>query len=121
VFVLDPPDLIQRKIRRAVTDTLNQLVYNPDEQPGVANLLEIIAACTGKAPDEVAGSLGSYAELKEVAADAVVEELREVRERTLALLDDAAELDRVRAEGAERARGRAQHRLDAALRMTGLG
>ncbi|MCS7479801.1 tryptophan--tRNA ligase [Umezawaea endophytica] len=121
VFVLDPPDLIRRKIKRAVTDNLNQVRYSPDEQPGVANLLEIIAACTGKAADEIADSLGSYAELKEVASEAVVEELRGVRDRTLRLLDDAGELERVRAEGAARARARAQHRLDAALRMTGLG
>lgn len=121
VFVLDPPDLIQRKIKRAVTDNLDQVRYAPDTQPGVANLLEIIAACTGKDPHEIADSLDGYASLKDVAAEAVVEELRGVRERTLALLDDAPELDRIRAEGAARSRERAQHRLDAALRMTGLG
>jgi tryptophanyl-tRNA synthetase len=121
VFVLDPPDLVRRKIRRAMTDNLGTLRYAPDSQPGVANLLEILAACTGKAPREVADSVGSYAELKDVTAEAVVEQLRGVRERTLALLADPAELDRIRAAGAERARERSQHRLDAALRVTGIG
>ncbi|MBB5956217.1 tryptophanyl-tRNA synthetase [Saccharothrix tamanrassetensis] len=121
VFVLDTPDLVRRKIKRAVTDDIGVVRYAPDTQPGVANLLEILAACTAKDPEELASSLSDYAELKEATAEAVVEELRGVRERTQALLDDPAELDRVRAHGAERSRERAGHRLDAALRMTGLG
>ncbi|GGP60537.1 tryptophan--tRNA ligase [Saccharothrix coeruleofusca] len=121
VFVLDPPDLVRRKIKRAVTDDLGVVRYAPDEQPGVANLLEILAACAGKEPAELAPAFDSYAELKEATAEAVVQELAGVRERTTALLDDPAELDRVRAHGAERARERSRHRLDAALRLSGLG
>ncbi|WP_433268527.1 tryptophan--tRNA ligase [Actinosynnema sp. CS-041913] len=121
VFVLDSPDLVRRKIKRAVTDDLGAVRYAPDTQPGVANLLEILAACTAKDPAELAESLADYAELKEATAEAVVEELRGVREKTQALLDDPAELDRVRAHGAERSRERCGHRLDAALRMSGLG
>ncbi|MCE6994517.1 tryptophan--tRNA ligase [Saccharothrix sp. S26] len=120
VFVLDPPDLVRRKIRRAVTDDLGEVRYAPVEQPGVANLLEILAACTRKEPAELASSLSDYSELKEVTADAVIEELRPVREVTQRLLDDPAELDRARAHGAERSRERCTHRLDAALRMSGL-
>ncbi|MFD0202678.1 MULTISPECIES: tryptophan--tRNA ligase [Saccharothrix] len=121
VFVLDPPDLVRRKIRRAVTDDLGVVRYAPEEQPGVANLLEILAACTAKDPEELASTLKDYSELKEAAADAVIEELRPVREVTQGLLDDPAELDRARAHGAERSRERCTHRLDAALRMSGLG
>ncbi|ACU34718.1 tryptophan--tRNA ligase [Actinosynnema mirum] len=121
VFVLDPPDLVRRKIQRAVTDRVGVVRHDPEGQPGVSNLLEITAACTGKDVGELAAGISSYAELKETAAEAVVEELRGVREGALALLEDAAELDRVRAEGAERARERSRHRLDAALRMSGLG
>ncbi|MFD1150834.1 tryptophan--tRNA ligase [Saccharothrix hoggarensis] len=121
VFVLDPPDLVRRKIQRAVTDDRAEVRYAPDEQPGVANLLEILAACTGKDPKELAGTVQGYAELKEVTAEAVIEELRPVREGTRRLLDDPAELDRARAHGAERSRDRCAHRLDAALRVSGLG
>ncbi|GAA3459725.1 tryptophan--tRNA ligase [Saccharothrix longispora] len=121
VFVLDSPDLVRRKVRRAVTDDLGVVRYAPEEQPGVANLLEVLAACVRKAPEEVAESVKGYAELKEVTAEAVVEELRPVRERTRELLDDPAELDRVRRHGAERSRERSRHRLDAALRVSGLG
>ncbi|QFZ16738.1 tryptophan--tRNA ligase [Saccharothrix syringae] len=121
VFVLDPPDLVRRKIRRAVTDDRAEVRYAPEEQPGVANLLEILSACTGKEPQELAGAHATYDDLKEVVAEAVVEELRPIRERTRELLDDPAELDRVRAHGAERTRDRCRHRLDAALRVSGLG
>ncbi|MEU5691549.1 tryptophan--tRNA ligase [Actinosynnema sp. NPDC020468] len=121
VFVLDPPDLVRRKVKRAVTDDLGVVRHDPAGQPGVSNLLEVLAACTRKEPADLADSLPDYAALKDAVADAVVEELRGVRERTRALLDDPAELDRVRAHGAERARERAGHRLDAALRMSGLG
>lgn len=121
VFVLDPPDLVRRKIQRAVTDDRAEVRYAPEEQPGVANLLEILAACTGKEPQDLATTFTGYGELKEVTAEAVVEELRPIRERTRRLLDDPAELDRIRAHGAERTRDRGRHRLDAALRVSGLG
>ncbi|GGM43115.1 tryptophan--tRNA ligase [Longimycelium tulufanense] len=120
VYVLDPPDIVRRKIRRAVTDDRAAVRYAPDEQPGVANLLEILAACTGTSPYTLAGTISSYAELKESVADAVVETLRPVRERAAELLADPAELDRVRKLGAERARTHARSRLDAALEVAGL-
>jgi tryptophanyl-tRNA synthetase len=121
VFLLDPPDLVRRKISKAVTDGLGTVRYDPGNQPGVANLLEILAACTGTDPESAAEPIHDYATLKSTVADAVIEELRGVRERTVALLDDPAELDRVRKTGADRARERARPRLDAALRMAGLG
>jgi tryptophanyl-tRNA synthetase len=120
VFALDAPDLIRRKIARAVTDQRGSVRYAPDEQPGVANLLDILAACTGATPADAARGLADYAALKDATATAVIEELRDVRKRAAELLDDPAELDRVRAAGAERARERAQPRLAAALRMAGL-
>ncbi|GAB3284502.1 tryptophan--tRNA ligase [Parasphingorhabdus pacifica] len=120
VFVLDEPDVVRRKFRRAVTDDLARVRYAPEEQPGVANLLEILAGCTGTSPFGAAEGIGSYQQLKELAAEAVVAELHPVRERVRELLDDPAELDRIRAQGAKRASERAQPRLDGALRMAGL-
>ena len=121
VFVLDAPDLVRRKISRAVTDGLAQVTYDPEAQPGVANLLEILAACTNTTPERAASGIDDYATLKTEVADAVIAELEPVRKKTLALLDDPAELDRIRAAGAARARDRAQPRLAAAMRVTGLG
>jgi len=121
VFLLDEPDLIRRKIRRAVTDTLSKPAYEPEERPGVANLLEILAAATGRAPQEVAGEHLTYGALKEAVAEAVIETLRPVRERTMRLLADPAELARIRKAGAARAAERGEHRLSAALRLIGAG
>lgn len=121
VFLLDPPDLVRRKIARAVTDGGSEVRYDPGTGPGVANLLEILAACTGTTAAEAANGIGGYRELKDAVADAVIAELEPVRKATTALLDDPAELDRIRATGAERARMRARPRLDAALRVVGVG
>jgi tryptophanyl-tRNA synthetase len=121
VFVLDEPDLVRRKVKRAITDGLERLEYRPDDQPGLANLLEILAACTGKAPREVAAAYTSYSTLKEAVAEALIEELRPVRARTMALLADPVELDRIRASGAVMARERGSHRLESALRLAGIG
>lgn len=120
VDVLDEPDLVRRKVVRAVTDNLGQVRHAPDEQPGVANLLEILAACEGGTPHSAASGVDTYAALKERVAEAVVEELRPVRERARELLDDPAELDRVRARGAQRASERGRERLEAAKRLVGL-
>lgn len=121
VFLLDPPDLVRRKIGKAVTDMLGRVEYRPEAQPGVANLLEILAACVGVQPEKAAVGIADYATLKSTVADAVIAELGPVRERAVALLDDPGELDRVRAAGAERARERARPRLAAAMRVTGIG
>ncbi|MTD54173.1 tryptophan--tRNA ligase [Amycolatopsis pithecellobii] len=121
VFVLDEPDLIRRKIRRAVTDTHPAPAYSPDDRPGVSNLLEILGACTGMPPQEAATVYTSYGALKEAVADAVIETLRPIRERSLSLLADPAELERIRKAGAIRARERGEHRLSSALRLIGAG
>ncbi|PPK70177.1 tryptophan--tRNA ligase [Actinokineospora auranticolor] len=121
VFLLDEPDLVRRKITRAVTDNEARLEYRPSSQPGLANVLEILAACTGRSPVEVADDHSSYGELKNAAADAVIEELRPLRTRVLELLDDPTTLDGIRAAGAERARERGAHTLASALRMAGVG
>jgi tryptophanyl-tRNA synthetase len=121
LFVMDEPDLLRRKIKRAVTDGLDRLEYRPDEQPGLANLLEILAACTGKPVREIPGEFRSYGELKQAVTEAVVEELRPIRERTQELYADAAELDRIRTRGAELAVERGAHRLATARRLAGIG
>ena len=120
VFVLDEPDVIRRKFRRAVTDGETTIRYDPDNRPGVANLLEILAACQGTSPYSAASSVESYADLKDTVAEAVIEELRPVREHAVELLDDQAELDRVRSQGAKHAAERGRSRLEAALTVAGL-
>jgi tryptophanyl-tRNA synthetase len=121
VFILDEPDLVRRKVKRAVTDSMERLEYRPEEQPGLANLVEILAACTGKQPREMVAGFTSYGSLKDAVAEALIEELRPIRERTVELLADPAELDRIRVAGAVRARERGKHRVESALRLAGVG
>ncbi|MGD3106694.1 tryptophan--tRNA ligase [Streptomyces sp. YGL11-2] len=121
VYLLDEPETVRRKVMRAVTDGCGDVVYDRGERPGVANLLDVLAACTGVAdPAELAGSYGSYGALKTDTAEAVVELLRPVRERHAELAADPGYVDAVLREGAERARGMARPRVDAAYEAVGL-
>lgn len=123
VAILDAPDTVRRKVRRAVTDTDGEVRHDPAAKPGVSNLLEILAALTAGSPAEVADGIGSYAALKDAVVDAVVEEFRPIRERFLALRadqDGQEFLAAVRAEGAARAAERAAptlHRVRAAMHL----
>ena len=65
IYLMDDPDTIMRKFKRAVTDSEGQILYR-DEQPGIKNLINIYCACTGKAPDEVVREFDGkgYAEFK---------------------------------------------------------
>jgi tryptophanyl-tRNA synthetase len=119
--LLDDPALLTRKIKRAVTDAGTEVRYDPENKPGVSNLLVILAAVTGRAlervEDEYAGS--GYGALKGAVADAVVAFCEPFAARTRELLDDPAELDRILAGGAERAVGVAAQTLQRAYDRVG--
>jgi tryptophanyl-tRNA synthetase len=85
ILVLDPPDVITKKIKRAVTDTDGEVRYDPEAKPGVANLLSILAACTDAEPAKVAERYTQYGPLKDDTAEALVEALRPLRERSAEL------------------------------------
>lgn len=104
VYLLDEPDVVRKKVMRAVTDSGRDVVYDPEERAGLANLLEILAACTDGEPAELAGGYDSYGALKKDTAEAVVEMLRPVRERHMELSADPGYVDGVLREGAEKAR-----------------
>jgi tryptophanyl-tRNA synthetase len=113
IYVLDEPSAIEKKIRRAVTDSGSEIRRSP-EQPGVTNLLEILAAARGATPaaveDELADARG-YGDLKAAVAEAVVALLAPVRERYADLRADEAALESILARGAERARAVAAETL----------
>jgi tryptophanyl-tRNA synthetase len=106
VDVLEDPGSIRKKIARAVTDMGSQVTADEATKPGVTNLLRIYAALTGAGLDELeqryAGS--GYGAFKRDLAEVVVDALAPIRERTEKMLADEAELDRVLADGAARAR-----------------
>lgn len=120
VYLLDEADVVRRKVMRAVTDAGRDVVYDPAERPGVANLLQVLAACTGGDPAELADGYDSYGALKKDTAQAVVEVLRPVRERHAELAADPGYVDAVLRDGAARAREMARPRVDAAYRAVGL-
>ena len=105
VRLLDEPDAIRKKVRSAVTDSGRE-IRRGDDKPGITNLIEIFSVATGKTPGEieVAYEHAGYGQFKADVADAVVELVAPVRERYLELRRDPAELTRLLARGAERAR-----------------
>ena len=120
IFLLDPPDVVARKVARAVTDPGADLGYDPHRRPGAANLLEILAALRCVEPASLAAGLSSYRQLKDEVTEAVVESLRPLRERYTALRADPGHLDEVRRTGALRARGRAADTVARAKEAIGI-
>lgn len=120
VYLLDEPDVVRKKVMRAVTDSGREVVYDREERPGPANLLEILAACTGGNPEDLSGVYESYGSLKQDTAEAVVEVLRPVQERHRALCADLGYVEGVLRDGAEKARAMARPTVDAAYRAIGL-
>lgn len=118
--MLDEPDVLRRKVMRAVTDTFGEVAYDPEKRPGVSNLLAILAACIGEEPERLVPRFEKYGELKEAVADAVIATLTPVRERYLELAQDAQYVRKVLHEGAERAREMAVVKVRQAKTAIGL-
>ncbi|MGY1784067.1 tryptophan--tRNA ligase [Geodermatophilus sp. SYSU D00698] len=106
VFLLDDPKVTAKKIRSAVTDTGREIVADPVDKPGVTNLLAIHSALSGTPVAELEEHFAGrgYGDLKKELTEVVAEFVTPVRERTNELLDDRAELERLLAAGAARAR-----------------
>ena len=121
VKLMDDPAVTAKKFRSAVTDTGREVRYDPAGKPGISNLLDIFAATTGRtiAEIEVAYEGHGYGDFKKDVAEAVVDRLAPIRTRTLELLEDPAELDRLLAIGAERASERAERMLRTAYDRVG--
>ncbi|MFM8320348.1 MAG: tryptophan--tRNA ligase [Chloroflexota bacterium] len=114
VRIVDEPDEIRWVLKRAQTDSGRAIVFSDDpEKAGVNNLLEIYELFTGRARAEIEAHFAGkgYGELKTETADAIIEGLRPLRERYHALTADPAELERLLAEGAERAGAIAEAKL----------
>ena len=107
VFLMEKPEDIARKFKRAVTDsdTENCIRFDPENKPGVANLMSIYAAVTGKTYDEIEKEFEGkgYGAFKPAVGDAVIEMLRPIREEATRLLADKAYLEGVCRAGAEKA------------------
>ncbi len=115
VYLTDPPDAIRKKFKSAVTDSGREVRYDPQEKPGVSNLLEILNVATGEPIDALEQSFdgAGYGDFKEAVGEAVVTLLAPIQERFDALRGDERELQRLLAVGAEKARRASEPTLEA--------
>ena len=112
VYLLDPPELIEKKFKRAVTDSGNEVRYSADK-PGVANLMSILAATSGEsfAAIEQRFAGAGYGKFKLGVAEALIEKLKPVQERYRDIRSDEGALRRVLKDGAARAAAKADETL----------
>jgi len=122
VLLADPPEVVAKKVKSAVTDSGREIRFDVAEKPGVANLLTIHAAVTGREVEVIEAEFADagYGDFKAAVADAVVEFLAPVRERYEAISSDRGELEGVASAGAEKARDMAAPVLARARRAVGL-
>ena len=120
VYLLDPPAAIEKKFRRAVTDSENEVRYDRDAKPGIANLLDILSAVTGTPPQQLAEQYSQYGALKVDCGAAVAAMLAPIQQRYSELMNDPAELGRLLRIGAQKAGEVAQATLARAQSAIGL-
>jgi len=122
INLMDEPGQITKKIKSAVTDTDGDIRFDPENKPGISNLLGIYSALTGESVAKIAASLSGsgYGTLKAEVAEAVVAALEPIRTRANELLEDPAELDRLLAQGAATANQTAEKTLKAVYANLGL-
>jgi tryptophanyl-tRNA synthetase len=106
VWMLDDPQVIEKKIRTAVTDTGRDVVADPDTKPGVTNLMTILSAFGNRSMEQIERDFDGrgYGDLKKEVAEAVLETVVPFQSRVRELVDDPVELDSLLAQGAARAR-----------------
>ena len=122
VLVLDPEEVVRKKLMSAVTDSGSE-VRVADDKPGISNLIEILAVVRGVEPAAIETEFegAGYGDFKRAVADAVVEYLAPVRERYEELRGDEAELERILAAGAGKARALASVTVDEVRQAMGFG
>ncbi|WP_448336833.1 tryptophan--tRNA ligase [Chloroflexus aurantiacus] len=122
IRIVDDPDEIRWAIKRAVTDSYNEIRFSDDpDRAGVNNLLQIYELLTGRSRPEIEAHFAGkgYGVLKRELTEVVIESLRPIRERYYQLMNDPAELDRILAIGAEQARAVAEPKMTLILERVG--
>ncbi len=124
VFLMDSPEEISRKFKRAITDSDTErcVRYDPENKPGVANLMNIYASVTGRSFDEIESEFAGkgYGVFKPAVGDAVIETLRPIREEAERILADKAYLKQVYTDGAMKASSVARKTLRKVYKRVGL-
>ena len=120
VYLLDENSVIEKKFKRAVTDSDGVVAYDRANKPGVSNLLDILSAATGTPAEQLAETYSQYGPLKKDTGDAVIALVDPIRARYHELMNDKGELARLLKIGNQRAREVAAQTLDRAHRAIGL-
>ncbi len=120
IEILDSPEEISRKIKKAVTDTDSVVDYDWEKKPGLSNLLDLLAAASGTEPQKLAENYTRYGDLKADTAEAVVAMLRPIQDRYAVLIDDPSQILSLLNEGAQRVRPVAQATYARASEAMGL-
>ena len=121
ISVLDTPDVIRRKYRRAVTDSLACIRFDPENQPGVSNLLSIICALTGEDMEKVVASFEGkgYGDLKAAVTDVTIETLAPIQAEFARVMKDRKYMEEVYRDGAQRAGAIAERTLQKLMKKIG--
>ena len=121
VYMMDKPEDIMRKFKRAVTDCETAVRYDKENKPGVSNLLTIYCAATGKTMAEAEAEFEGqgYGVFKPAVGEAVVELMRPIREEAQRLIGDKAYLESIYRQGAERAQYLAEKTLRKVYKKVG--
>ena len=120
ILILDSPDNVRKKVKSAMTDSDPTVAYDWDQKPGISNLLEIMAGCTDRTPQQLADEHadGGYGAFKEAVAEAIVAKLAPIRAAYQQLEDE--EVARIMQKGALDARSQAERYQQEVRRVTGL-
>ncbi|MBO6010842.1 MAG: tryptophan--tRNA ligase, partial [Oscillospiraceae bacterium] len=121
VCLMDRPEDIMRMFKRAITDSGSEVRFDPENKPGVSNLMQIYSSATGRSFDEIEKEFAGqgYGSFKTAVGEAVVEMLRPIREESERLLADKAYLQSVYREGAEKASAVARKTLRKVYKKVG--
>jgi tryptophanyl-tRNA synthetase len=105
IAILDKPEIIRRKMRRAVTDSDNSVVFDPENKAGVSNLMSIMSALTGQSMEQITDDYSGkgYGAFKDAVADSVIAVLEPIQKEYDRIINDKAYLQEVMQDGADRA------------------
>ena len=120
IDLVDEPDAIVQKIRKAVTDTDGEFRYDPEHKPGLSNLIELFAAASQRSIEDITASYDRYGSLKADLAETLVEVLTPVRQRYADITADPGEVPRLLETGAAKASAIASKTLLRARQAIGL-
>ena len=121
VYVMDKPEDIRRKFKRAVTDSEMSIKFDKENKPGVSNLLTIYCAATDKTMEEAEAEFAGqgYGTFKTAVGEAVIDRMRPIREEAERLMADKAYLESIYRDGAQRAQYMASKTLSKVQRKIG--